>query len=1511
MSASDGPPEEADSVSADSAESPPEAPSKKRWGRRVVTVVVLLAVGLAGVAVTLVRTGRGQRIALEMVLDRARTSLSGDLVVGGIRSGNLLTGATISDLQLDAEGGRPFLWADSVRIRFSPFDIYNLQSIASLTVWGLDLEISRYPSEQISNIQRVIKARVDPVVEEGADGANGVVAKEPLAFLALDRLDVRSGTVRFLTPAENGANSPTVPSPDGNGRLRQMVFEQIELELSDGVIDSSNPAQLFVGRLASLSLDATVVDEPFRLEEGSGDIVYGSAGISVSDARLGLPGSVLQGDLSAGPRSPDGPWSLAVTLSTDGAGDLEDLKMLDDRIPPGSFRGAARISVAGSTEVFLDEVEIELEGSSLTVAGLVELGDEISFDSLDVTASPLALDQLEPWMGRELPFAGWLSGEARFSGTLTDLATSGRVTLVPTGYGGAPTTADFSGTLHGGADPGATTFQARLEPLNYQLLDVVAPDFPLGGSGSLVFEVSGRADEGLQFVADVSHQGDSLLTSRARVSGALRRTETGDWIADVQADLAPLSLRILGSLQPDLALGGELTGRLQGVGRLRDLQVSGDFEAEGGRVTLDGVADMRRFGSFYRFDASAESVPLDRFSARLPAGSLWNGSLSVEGRGIRVESMDAAATLFASRSRIGALHVDTVTAHLRASAGIMTVDSLDAIVGGVVVSGDGRLGMAVPLDGEAMLTFSTDSLGGLRPLLLGDTVIAKDTLSVLESARLTFEGVDVAALPDTADVRMYGSVDGSIRLVGSVDALDVELDMEVRGAVYGHNRVDSASVHMTADELPDFSGDWDVLLDAFGVEYQGRSFERTHLDADMTLQQGRAVLEVERGLGERLDASGQFELDSLGGSVQVDEATATLDSLVYTLAEPSRVAWDRRSVSIEGIEVRRDDHDHMSITAAGTLSRSDSSDFDLVVEGLHIERVARVLELEEVAVSGHLDLTLSVRGPADAPVIEADFALEEPSLADVLLTRVAGELEYRGKEAGISLEAWQGEKRVLRAVGPVPVDLSLAEVENRRIARPMDVLVVADSLDAAVALAYFGTLEDVVGTVAGEVLVRGTPEAPEPDGVMTLSTGGWSIEVLGVRHSDVDGTVTLNPDRTAEVDLALVATGRAEVTGTLILDPISDPGLDLQFTLQGFQSVQRRDVESRVSGSLSLGGRYTRPFVQGELTVDEAAIFVDEFVRNAEIMDLSNPSLFGADTTVFLTQPLLRDLSFLDNLRAEVTLAVPRDTWLRSSEMDVEIGGELDVRYSRRDRDLVMIGELQALRGSYAVLGRRFEVAGGTVAFPGTPGMNPALDLQAVSRIRRLEGDPLEVNANVGGTLTLPLVSLSTEEAGLVQSDLVSYLVFGRSSAELASGQQAFLEGAAGSVMTLVSGAVVSQIGAALAQGIGVDYLSITQAGDLALASGLTNSLANAQVEIGQYVGPDTFIVIVFRPLSGQAAGGSFLGGARIEWSLSDDYTVEGFIEDRFLRSGSLGLGRFGAPPPKVWGVFIYRETGR
>jgi hypothetical protein len=337
--------------------------------------------------------------------------------------------------------------------------------------------------------------------------------------------------------------------------------------------------------------------------------------------------------------------------------------------------------------------------------------------------------------------------------------------------------------------------------------------------------------------------------------------------------------------------------------------------------------------------------------------------------------------------------------------------------------------------------------------------------------------------------------------------------------------------------------------------------------------------------------------------------------------------------------------------------------------------------------------------------------------------------------------------------------------------------------------------------------------------------------------------------------------------------------------------------------------------------VDHSNLYVEEFARSADIVDLTDPRIFDVvDTTSMEARPLLAAIRnpFMDNLRVEVNLSVPRDSWLRSEDMNVEMGGRLLVRYDRSKRDIVMVGQLQALRGSYAVLGRRFEVQQGTVDFIGTPGINPTLDIQAVAQVRRMNADPLSVTATVSGDLSQPHVSLSSDEQGIAQSDLISYLVFGRPSSEFATGQARFTQGAAGSMLgaaasagvTYLSGTVATRLGSALSRQVGVvDYLSITQS-DYGVASGSLAgaALTDTEVEVGKYWGNKVFFILILRPrpLPQQ----SYLAGARAEVALSDNYNVQGYWEDRFLQSGITGFGDLAGQASRVIGVFIFRDWG-
>jgi autotransporter translocation and assembly factor TamB len=1001
------------------------------------------------------------------------------------------------------------------------------------------------------------------------------------------------------------------------------------------------------------------------------------------------------------------------------------------------------------------------------------------------------------------------------------------------------------------------------------------------------------------------------------------------WSSDLDVDLVPLSVGILSGLAPGLGLTGSVAGPVSVEGPLSALRVQADLFAGGGGLRVDGTIDATDPAAYYRLEAEADSLVLSELVAALPELTSWSGRLSLEGSGFRPDTVEARAMLLAARSRIGPLRVDTGAVAIRLSGGMLIADSLDANVGGLDVTGRGRLGLVEGRWGSAQFDFSGETLVGLRPLLMevGDTVLVRDGLTELDQEFLRLQGIEPDTLPAALDVRLEGRVEGAASVSGRVGDIDVGMILDVVDGRYKSNQADTVRVGFTATNLPATTGAWQIGASARGIVWEGRSFERGGFEADMFELSGDGRVEVVRLPGEQYRAVGSFALDSLGGEIDLTDASVQIDEQRYLLSHDTRIHWDSMGVSVDSLEVSRGGRDPMYMLVDGVLARGGRSDFQLILQGLHAEQVTHLLQADEVGLGGHLDVDVRVRGAAEAPRIDGTFDILGARWGALELTRVEGTLDYDARRANFEFEGWDRTHSVLRSSGVFPVDLSLTQPESRLVDEPMNVHVVMDTLDAAIALSYLTTLEAVVGRVTGDVTVRGTPRAPEPDGTITLSDAAWSIEPIGVRHVGLNGVLTLRPDRTVDVDLTAAGPGRSEVTGTVFLSPFENPELDLDFVFQRFQAVARPDIEGIVSGSFKLSGRYRRPVATGALTVDVGTIYVDELQRAAGVVDLSDPFLFdqglAVDTMALVSQPLFAGLRnpFFDNLRVDVDLSVPRGSWMRSIDTNVELSGDLLVRYDRSVGDFVLIGELLALRGSHRVLGRSFELDGGRVLFIGRPGLNPDLDIQASTRIRRPNDTPFRVQAQVSGTLVQPVVTLTTEETGLAEEDLVSYLVFGQPSSALGGRNTAQLgrvQGAgslnplAQGAVTFVGGAWANQFGTAFAQELGalsLDYVSVQQGGVQSLGGDL---LGDTQLELGRYIGDDLFVIMVIRPFDTAAQTQNTVAGIRVEIALTDDYNVEMFFEDRFLRSTSSLMGTTSglSQDQRVLGVFLFREWG-
>jgi autotransporter translocation and assembly factor TamB len=501
--------------------------------------------------------------------------------------------------------------------------------------------------------------------------------------------------------------------------------------------------------------------------------------------------------------------------------------------------------------------------------------------------------------------------------------------------------------------------------------------------------------------------------------------------------------------------------------------------------------------------------------------------------------------------------------------------------------------------------------------------------------------------------------------------------------------------------------------------------------------------------------------------------------------------------------------------------------------------------------------------------------------------------------------------------GSFPADLRLDPEEGRFPEAEVDLTVAVDSFPADLALVVVRALEEVDGAISGRVRVGGTPAQLAPVGALHLGGGSAFVPGLGIRFDGVDAAFALNPDGNVEVEGTFRSEGTGRVTGGVFLHPITDPVLNLDVAATQLLAVSRRDVEARVSGEVSVTQSYRRPRVTGSLRVDGGVLMVEELARTAEVVDLSDPFFMSVLDEGGGIRPIVEASQnpFLQNLRLAVDLSMSRGSWLRGKDLNVEMNGDLQVFWDRTERDLALVGELQAIRGAYRFWNRQFQVEEGSVSFLGTPGVNPNLNIQATHSLRTPEERRLKITASLSGTLLAPRVALSSDaDFAIAESDLVSYLIFGRPSYALASGQSRAVLGAAGGAgANFALGTISSQLGSVVANDFGLDFLAITQGdyfdpfGDL----GPAGTMATTQVEIGQYLTDDVYAALLWRPLTDLASTGQTpFAGLRVEWQVADLWTLEGFVEDRYSRSPVFRAGNLGYRLEKLKGFFFWREWG-
>ncbi|MFN8572185.1 MAG: translocation/assembly module TamB domain-containing protein [Gemmatimonadaceae bacterium] len=1459
------------------------------------SVVVLATVGVAVVA----RTEWGHERVRRALVQTVGGVAHGRFTVARVE-GDLLNRFTLRDVSITDSAGRPFVSVRTLRARLSLPALFQKRiRITEVMMESPVLTLTK-DADGRWNYERIF-----PHDTTSADTTTGWGD-----WVSLGHVSLAEGRVQIQRPwnpddpraradsalAQTLADSSSlviVRTPQG---LSQVVtLEQVAGVVSAATIATPGERDMHFVVDSLRAVTRMLRAGPFDIRRAAGTVRVSPDSVVVTSLRLALPRTSGHGEVLIDSKSGDIEANLQVPFLA-----FADVRPLYPLLPDsGTGRLNLQLKVRDAAPSEYKVSEAELRSLQAVVSGSlgVLVGDSVvRFEDTHVRFArvPTALIQrLVP--AAKTPLVARLDGEANVEGSTDAMQLSVSALVRPeqdpafrvSAAGGLGVSQSLTfRKLHLNAERVPVSL-ARVFDVRPRVGGVVSMDGIANGS-------SGGRIAG-QFHVEHIERG---VRSRATVRGTVAPGDSTRM--DVTARLHTVSLALLNDFVDSLDAQGDVTGRVHVRGTPRAADVSARLRLPGeGSVHAEGAFQvMRGELAGYRGEMTVAHLAPQAILPSLPL-MLVDGTTRFDGQGVDPATMTASLHSRLSLFMIDSAEVRDVVVEARAADGVLQVDSLSAKTGFGSMTAAGTLGLADGHDGKLAYHARVDDLGGLRRWIAGtDTTMVParpgisarmtrrraraDSLQLAERERrdpaaalaasiqgdsLPRRRARTVALAAIAHDSTAGSVavDGEVR--GHIKRATISAVAKTPGLVWGGNLLGAGQVHVL----------WSGALTPNDTLQVDGGVDSVRI-AGFALDSTRVRLNYRRGIGEadvtmfpgdtavyRLASSFAVYPDS--GQVRLRDLQLNLDSTAWRSTKPSMVSWRAHEIRIDSLELR-DVKANARLFANGSISQAGPGRLDIAAERVRIAPWLTILQ-SDVNADGMLTSSLTVTGTRSSPEIAGAAEISDARYGGTSFPRVAAKASYAAGALQLDATAHNDQGAELaRASGTLPMNLALDSTTAPRLPEngQFSLRITGDSIPLAPLVEVTDVVSEVEGTAHGDVTVRGSWNRPMASGGIGLSLAQLRLTSTGVLMEKVNGQLRFAGDSLLIDSLRATSDGPVTASGSVILSPLLNPTVHLTVRADEARVLDDERGELFATGTMRIEGPLDSLGVTGNATVVRGVVFVPD-PEKFKVISTQDAALFSlTDTATVQALGLGADSEILRNMRIDMVVEVRRGTFARSADANVEVYGDLRVRTEPPKDVYVVTGALHSDRGSYTLYGKRFDVSGGTVRFVGDDELNPSLQLLATYQVQQAGRAPLDIRVVIGGTLDRPTISLESDaQPTLSQSDLISFLAFGRSSSSLLQFSGTGLEGGgaggsslAGNVAALARrqlaslaiGAMVDEVRSELASATRADVLNITPAqlpADVSLG-GLETVLRGTEIEFGRYLNERTFVLGRVRP---------------------------------------------------------------
>ncbi|CAN5742750.1 hypothetical protein BH23GEM11_BH23GEM11_14670 [soil metagenome] len=1237
----------------------------------------------------------------------------------------------------------------------------------------------------------------------------------------------------------------------------------------------------------------------------------------------------------------------------------------------GTFEADLTLNGAASGPLHLEGRVVhrdQVAGTSRVAAsGGVALAPSFAFDAMEVRLEPVQL-ALARGQVEGLPAGGTLAGTIRLDGAPERLLGLNADLRLDDPIGGQ-SRITASGGVVAGEELAFRGMEVALEPFQLRSLRGMAP--PEAATGTLVgsARLDGSIFRGLAFNVALVHEvargeeEEGLERSRLDAVGEVATAGEGRVVAALEVH--ELSLATVGAFVPEAGLQGRASGSARVAGTLANLRVEGEFGLpDEAVVEAEATLDLAAEAPGYDLRVAVRELDLSALSTRVTEPTRIEGTVAARGRGTDPARMDA--TVSADLVDRGPTFPGSLRADIAVQDALADIRAFRWESESVDIELLGTVGLDGSRQGELAYRVAVDSLGIIAPFLPVDPGVVEPRPAVqqatleereaeareaMERARVEYlatgrapelaaaEAADSLGIGGLQTEALAGSVEAVGIVRGNLESLDLEGSLEVEELIAGGHYVGHASAGYTVVGLGGAEMRATVeatagtlLLAGFGYDSLSviAAYEGTDLDGAAPRHRGTATLGVQQDARTRILAEADLEMLAGDLEVQLGALELDLEDAVYSLATPATIRWSEAGLEVAGLRlegVREDEGPGALVAIEGTLPVEGEGELDVNIEGLGIGHVMTLLQ-EREDVRGQLDLSLPVRGSAARPRFEGDLAVTDLHVDGNRLPDTRGRFAYADQEFSVDAAMEQDGRSMATIEALLPVDLALVDAaESRMLPGPIQVeaRLLDFRLDGFDALSE--QIDDLEGRIVGEVSVSGTFDDPEPRGALGIDAPSLTVVPTGVRFRDITGSVSLAENVVTVDSIVAYSRGPIRISGLVDLAEPSEPALDLAVVARDSRIMHTSDVQVQADADLTITGPFDGVVIEGDVRVREGRIRIPETQELAAPgpLDLRDPATFERVDDAFLAarDALVPPSVLAENLRLEVSLFVERGMWIRSTEANVELFsppdvGPLSVRMDGLSaRGLELEGTISTDRGEYAFMGRRFDIARGSVTFTGGT-VDPLVRLTAEHEVQLPGREAFDIRIVVDGTLLdLETQLESTAQPPLSQTDLISLVVFGRGAGSLLQQSGSSLAGQGSSGGPLVGNmaaratqqfatvgmeALLKELEAETARALGLDVLHIQPSDTPAevFTGRAADVFRGTEIEAGRYLTSRLFV-------SGNARPTFVHPGARVEYRPPAGYISRGTWLPQFLPAAPT---RSIEEPDRasVLGFFLLRE---